>query len=165
MSRLALCLMITLVAQIAAAPSVLGQTAGVAFGGIKGDPTLPVDVTSDSLTISQKDGAAEFVGNVLVIQGAMRLSADQLRVEYRADKSGIERLFATGNVLLVNATDAAAADEAIYTVDLGQVMMSGNVRLTQGETILTAPKMTVDLKTGLGTLEGGVKTSFAPTAN
>lgn len=160
MRRFALCLMITLVAQVAVA-----QTAGVAFGGIKGDPTLPVDVTSETLTISQKDGSAEFAGKVLVIQGAMRLSADQLRVEYKADKSGIARLFAIGNVLLVNATDAAAADEAIYSVDLGQVVMTGNVRLTQGETILLAPKMTVDLTTGLGTLEGGVKTSFAPKAN
>lgn len=160
MSRLALCLMMTMMAQIATA-----QTAGIAFGGIKGDPTLPVDVTSQSLTINQKDGSAEFAGTVLVIQGAMRLSADLLRVEYKADKSGIARLFATGNVLLVNATDAAASDEAVYTVDLGQVMMLGNVRLTQGETILTAPKMIVDLKTGLGTLEGGVKTSFAPKAN
>ncbi len=160
MSRIALCLILMICAQIAVA-----QTAGVAFGGIKGDPTLPVDVTSESLTINQKDGSAQFAGKVLVIQGAMRLSADLLRVEYKADKSGIARLFATGNVLLVNATDAAAADEAIYSVDLGQVVMSGNVRLTQGDTILTAPKMTVDLKTGLGTLEGGVKTSFAPKAN
>lgn len=160
MHRLGLCLILTIVAQIAAA-----QTAGVAFGGIKGDPTLPVDVTSQSLTISQKDGAAEFSGKVLVIQGAMRLSADLIRVEYKADKSGIARLFATGNVLLVNASDAAASDEAVYTVDLGQVVMTGNVRLTQGETILLAPKMTVDLKTGLGTLEGGVKTSFTPKAN
>lgn len=160
MSRFALCLMITLSAQIAAA-----QTAGIAFGGIKGDPTLPVDVTAESLTISQKDGSAEFAGKVLVIQGAMRLSADLLRVEYKADKSGVARLFATGNVLLINDADAAAADEAIYTVDEGQVLMLGNVRLTQGATILTAPKMIVDLKTGLGTLEGGVKTSFAPQEN
>ena len=160
MRRIALCLIITVFAQIAVA-----QTAGIAFGGIKGDPTLPVDVTSETLTVSQKDGSAEFAGNVLVIQGEMRLSADKLRVEYKADKSGIARLFATGNVLLVNAIDAAASDEAIYTVDLGEVVMLGNVRLTQGETILTAPKMTVDLKTGMGSLEGGVKTSFAPKAN
>jgi lipopolysaccharide export system protein LptA len=160
MRRFALCLMVAMTAQFAAA-----QTAGVAFGGIKGDPTLPVDVTAETLTISQKDGSAEFAGKVLVIQGAMRLSADLLRVEYKADKSGVARLFASGNVLLVNATDAAAADEAIYSVDEGQVVMLGNVRLSQGATILTAPKMTVDLITGLGTLEGGVKTSFAPQPN
>lgn len=160
MRRFALCLMVAMTAQLAVA-----QTAGVAFGGIKGDPTLPVDVTAESLTISQKDGSAEFAGKVLVIQGGMRLSADLLRVEYKADKSGVARLFASGNVLLVNATDAAAADEAIYSVDAGQVVMLGNVRLSQGATILTAPKMTVDLITGLGTLEGGVKTSFAPQPN
>ena len=58
------------------AQTATAQTAGVAFGGIQGDPTLPVDITSETLTVSQKDGTALFTGNVLVIQGQMRLSAD-----------------------------------------------------------------------------------------
>ena len=147
------------------AQSALAQGTGVAFGGIQGDPTLPVDITSQSLSINQKDGEAEFDGSVLVIQGEMRLSADNLRVEYKADKSGIERLIAKGNVLLVNAVDAASADSAIYTIDTGEVIMSGNVSLSQGETTLMAPKLLIDLKTGMGRLEGGVKTSFDPKEN
>ena len=147
------------------AQSALAQGTGVAFGGIQGDPTLPVDITSQSLSINQKDGEAEFDGSVLVIQGEMRLSADNLRVEYKADKSGIERLIAKGNVLLVNAVDAASADSTIYTIDTGEVIMSGNVSLSQGETTLMAPKLLIDLKTGMGRLEGGVKTSFDPKEN
>ena len=147
-----------------AQPALAAGGTGVAFGGIKGDPSLPVDITSQSLSINQKNGEAEFDGSVLVIQGEMRLTADNLRVEYTEDKSGIKRLFAQGNVLLVNAVDAASADTAIYTIATGEVIMTGNVTLTQGETTLTAPKLLIDLKTGLGRLEGGVKTSFAPKA-
>lgn len=153
---------IILVLAVLAAQMAAAQTAQVAFGGIKGDPTLPVDVTSQTLTVSQDDGSAIFTGDVLAIQGEMRLSADTVRVQYKTDNSGIERLFATGNVLLVNALDAAAADEAIYTIDTGEVIMMGNVQLTQGKSTFSAPKMVVDLKTGLGKMEGGVKTSFAP---
>lgn len=138
------------------------QSASVAFGGIKGDPTLPVDVTSQTLTVSQNDGTAIFTGDVLVIQGEMRLSADTVRVQYKQDQSGIERLFANGNVLLVNAVDAAASEEAVYTIDTGEVIMIGNVQLTQGQSTFNAPKMVVDLNTGFGTMEGGVQTSFAP---
>ena len=160
MLRIAFAIMLTaLIGQTAAA-----QTAGVAFGGIKGDPTLPVDVTSETLTVSQKDGTAIFSGNVLVIQGEMRLSSDEVRVQYNADQSAIEQLFAFGNVLLVNATDAAAAQEAVYTIASGEVVMTGNVQLTQEQTTFTAQKMVVDLTTGFGTLEGGVTTGFIPKA-
>lgn len=146
------------------AQTATAQTAGVAFGGIQGDPTLPVDITSETLTVSQKDGTALFMGNVLVIQGQMRLSADTLQVQYNDDQTAIARLFATGNVLLVNATDAAAAQEAVYTIASGEVVMTGNVQLTQEQTTFTAQKMVVDLTTGFGTLEGGVTTSFIPKA-
>lgn len=152
-------------ALILMANAAAGQTSTVAFGGIKADPTLPVAVTSQTLTVDQSDGAAQFTGNVLVIQGEMRLSADTLRVEYKADKSGIARLFADGNVMLVNATDAAKSDTAVYTIDTGEVVMNGGVVMSQGQTVLTAQRMVIDLKTGMGRMEGGVSTTFTPAAN
>jgi lipopolysaccharide export system protein LptA len=115
--------------------------------------------------VDQADGSAQFTGDVLVIQGEMRLSADTLRVEYKSDKSGIERLIANGNVLLVNANDAAKSDSAIYTIDLGEVVMEGGVVLSQGQATLTSQRMVIDLKTGMGRMEGGVSTTFTPKAN
>ncbi len=86
------------------------QGANVAFGTFKSDPTLPVEVTANTLDVNQATNQAVFDGDVLVTQGEMLLSANHLLVIYKADSSGIERLEATGDVVLVNGPDAAEGD-------------------------------------------------------
>lgn len=149
---------------LAAAPALAqGQ---VAFGGIRADTTKPVEVTADSLTVNQSDGTAVFAGNVLVAQGEMRLSAGEVRVEYaEGDTRRIERLLATGGVTLVSGPDAAEAKEAVYTIESGSVVLTGDVLLTQGPNVLSGQKLTVDLKTGTGSMEGRVKTVLQPGGN
>lgn len=135
----------------------------ITFGGLKGDPKAPVEVTSDSLSVNQETGQATFLGHVVVVQGAMRLSADTLRVEYsNTDKTRIERLYAEGKVVLVNAKEAAEAEKAVYAIDLGQVVMTGNVLLTQGDSTISGESLTVDLRDGTGRIEGRVKTILTP---
>ena len=56
----------------------------VAFGGLKADTTLPVEVTADSLAVNQSDGTATFAGNVTIIQGDMRLKAGTVAGVYKA---------------------------------------------------------------------------------
>lgn len=141
---------------------LLAQGASVAFGGLKQDTTLPVEVSSDQLAVNQADGTATFSGNVLVGQGAMRLSAGQVLVVYTADGTGISRLNATGGVTLINATDAAESREAVYTIDSGLVVMTGDVMLTQGGNALSGQKLVIDLKAGTGVMEGRVQTVFQP---
>ncbi len=138
---------------------------GVAFGGLKADTTLPVEVTADSLSVDQASGQAIFEGNVLVVQGAMRLSAAKIRVEYAADGQKISKLYATGKVMIVNATDAAEAEEAVYTIDSGEVVMTGDVLLTQGQAAIRGQTLVIDLKSGTGKMAGGVTTTFLPGKN
>lgn len=139
------------------------QGAAVDFGGLTQDTTLPVEVTADQLSVDQADGKAIFTGNVLVIQGELRLSAGEVKVEYTEDRSGIAQLFATGGVTIVNATDAAESREAVYTIDAGEVVMTGDVLLTQGTSALSGQKLVINLKTGAGTMEGRVQTVFQPS--
>ena len=58
--------------------AVQAQGTDLKFGGLKGDPTQPVEVKADSLAVDQTNGAAQFAGNVIVTQGAMKLSADKV---------------------------------------------------------------------------------------
>lgn len=154
---IALCLVL-------ASPAALAQTQGatVAFGSMKGDPTLPVEVTADQLQVNQADGTAVFSGNVTVIQGAMRLTAPLVKVNYAEDRSAIERLDASGGVTLVNGGEAAESREAVYTIDSGEVVMTGDVLLTQGTSALSGNVLTVDLNTGHGVMQGRVQTVFTP---
>ncbi len=150
-----------------AAPTV-AQNAAVAFGSVKADPSQPVEVTSDALAVNQADGSAEFTGNVLIIQGVMRLSADRVLVIYKTDQEGdrgIERLEANGNVLLVSGPDAAEAQRAEYTIDQGTIVLSGNVLLNQGAGSLTSQRMVVNLTTGTASMAGRVKTILNPSSN
>ena len=140
----------------------LAQGTDVSFGGMKGDPTQPVELTSDSLEIDQADGSALFLGTVVVTQGNMKLSADQVRAVYTEATNTIETITATGNVLLVNAKDAAEADQAVYTISTGVVVLTGDVLLTQGPATLAAQSMVIDLKTGKGRMDGRVTTTFVP---
>jgi len=134
------------------------QGANIAFGAIKTDPNLPVEVDADTLDINQANGSAEFIGNVRVGQGEMRLSANHVLVIYNQQASGIERLEATGDVILVNGPDAAEADRAVYTIGSGVIVMTGNVLLTQGPNAITSDKMTVNLTSGTAQMDGRVKT-------
>jgi lipopolysaccharide export system protein LptA len=140
------------------------DSASITFGGLKGDPKAPVTVTSESLTVDETARTAVFTGNVLVVQGEMRLSAAEVRVEYEADADRIARLWATGGVLLVNATDAAQSQKADYVIDTGIVTMTDEVVLTQGPATFTAQTFVADMKTGLGQLQGGVRSTFVPNA-
>lgn len=144
------------------------QNAAVAFGSVKADPSQPVEVTSDELSVNQADGSAEFTGNVLIIQGVMRLSADRVMVVYKTDaagKRGIERLEAVGNVVLVSGPDAAEAQRADYSIDQGTIVLSGNVLLNQDAGTLTSQRMVVNLTTGTASMAGRVKTILNPSSD
>ncbi len=137
----------------------------MAFGSVNADPTLPVEVTSETLNVNQEDGSAEFIGNVIVIQGEMRLTADRVLVIYNEERSAIERMEATENVVLVSPPDAAEGDWAEYTIDSGVIEMKGNVLLTQGPSIISGDEMIANLTTGTATMSGRVKTILQQGGN
>ncbi len=141
------------------------QGTNVSFGGLKADTSLPVEVTAENLSVNQADGTAVFSGQVLVKQGEMRLEAGEIRVQYDVTGKAIDKLFASGGVLMVNASDAAQAAEAVYTIDTGEVVMSGGVLMTQGQTAIKGDQLHINLKSGTGRMEGGVTTTFQPGGN
>jgi lipopolysaccharide export system protein LptA len=143
---------------LVSAVSVAAQGANVAFGTIRQDTSLPVEVTADNLSVDQATGTAIFTGNVLIGQGEMRLSASRVLVVYRADAEGIARLEAKGGVTLVSGPDAAESERADYNIDNGIIVMSGNVLLAQGRNALSSDKMSVKLSDGTAQMSGRVKT-------
>ena len=95
----------------------------------------------------------------------MRLAAAAVTVEYGADGKSIARLHATGGVTIANLADAAEAREALYTIESGVIVLSGDVLLTQGASAMSGQKLTINLKNGTGVMEGRVSTTFVPGGN
>lgn len=152
------------IAALALAGAAAAQT-NVGFGGLSQDTGAPVEVAAETLDVDQANGNAVFRGNVLVTQGELRLSADRIRVRYAADDgqaSGrIRELEASGGVTLANGSEAAEAAEAVYDIDAGSVVLSGDVLLTQGATAISGDRLRIDLNSGNGVMEGRVRTIFA----
>jgi lipopolysaccharide export system protein LptA len=152
-----------LAAALIAAPFAAGAAGtDISFAGLKTDTTLPVQVTADQLSVSQADGTAVFTGNVVVTQGAMTLQAGSVQVEYAKDQKSIARMLAKGGVKMTAEGEAASAQNADYAPETGILILQGDVLLTQGTSAIAGQTLTISLKTGLGTMEGRVTTTFTP---
>ena len=143
----------------------LAQQATIAFGDLAQDTTQPVEVTADQLAVNNADGMAVFSGNVQVVQGEMTLSAGEVQVKYGSTPGEIDQLIASGGVSVTNLGDAASADGAVYTIDSGVIVMSGNVVLTQGPSSMRGQELTINLTDGTGIMSGRVTTTFVPGGN
>ena len=142
-----------------------GAQQKIAFGDLTQDTTQPVQVTADQLSVNNADGTAVFSGNVVVTQGEMKLAAGEVTVTYGTEQNDIETLVASGGVTVRNLGDAAEAQEAVYTIDSGVIVLSGDVLLTQGPSAMAGQKLTINLKDGTGVMEGRVTTTFQPGGN
>jgi len=141
------------------------QQATIAFGDLEQDTTQPVEVSADQLAVNNADGSAVFSGNVQVKQGEMTLAAAKVDVRYGTDQSQIKELLASGGVTITNLADKASADEAVYTIETGMIVLTGNVRLAQAGSTMQGQKLTINLKDGTGIMEGRVTTTFVPGGN
>jgi len=146
-----------------ALPALAQGTVG--FGGGDFDGDAPVEVAADSLEVDQATGRAVLTGNVVIAQGDLRLSAARVEVAYAtgagADRR-IERLNATGDVLIVAGEDAAEGQEAVYTLGTSEILMTGDVLVTQDGATLAGDRLAVNLATGSGTVSGRVRTTLQP---
>ncbi len=137
----------------------LAQVA-VGFGGVAHDSSQPVEVTADSLTVNQSNGNAVFEGNVIVVQGDLRMTAGRIEIVYTADTGArrVQDVIATGGVLVTRGADAAEGAEARYAVQTALLTLAGNVMVTQGPMAIAGDRMLIDMTTGTGTVDGRVRT-------
>ncbi|MDX1781860.1 MAG: lipopolysaccharide transport periplasmic protein LptA [Thalassovita sp.] len=153
LTALALCFTLT-------APALPALAEDVAFGKARQEKSQPVEVSADSLSVSQKDGTAIFSGNVVITQGDMILNAPSVLVVYKEDSKKIARLEASGGVTLVSGEDAAEAESAEYDIDAGIVLLLGSVLLSQGPNVMSGDRITINLDAGTAEVGGRVKTTL-----
>ncbi len=92
-------------------------------------------------------------GDALAIRDDRRVRADTLMAHFNDKKGGersskMERIEAIGNVHLSTETDIVTADRGDYRLDAGLATVTGDVRITRGETQLNGERAEVNLNTG-----------------
>ena len=149
-----LALSLVIAAGFAASQAALGQGAGSALKGH--DSNAPVDVAADRIEVQDRADRAIFSGNVEVRQGALQLSTARLTVAY-ARESGIEieRLEASGGVILRSPSETARSRFAIYDLDRRLVTMIGDVVLNRGASRVNGARLVLDLESGRAVMDGG----------
>ena len=137
-----------------AASAALGQGAGSALKGH--DTDAPVDVAADRIEVLDRADRAIFSGNVEVQQGSLRLNTARLTVAY-ANQGGIEieRLEASGGVVLRSPSETARSRFAIYDLNRRLVTMIGDVTLIRGESHVRGGRLVLDLDSGRAVMDGG----------
>lgn len=146
---------------LALMPLAAHAQANVTLGGLDADPTAPVEVTADTLTVDQTTRRAIYEGNVVIGQGTMRIAAGRVEVIFDQAAGTIQRLVADGGVTFVTDTEQAEAQAADYDIAAGTLLMTGDVLLTQGPSAIASDRMTINLTDGTARMEGRVSTVFA----
>ena len=129
----------------------------LSVGGFSSNPDEPIEMTADKLTVSQSDGSARFDGNVVIAQGNIKIIAQLVVVTY-LESGGIDQLSASGGVTVVTQTESAEAEFANYDLSSHSLALSGDVLLTQGQSMISSDTMNINLTTGAAVIEGRVRT-------
>ncbi len=143
----------------------LAQGPGSALKGH--DSSQPVDIAAERIEVQDRADRVLITGNVDVRQGNLRLNAPRITVAYAStDGIDIERIDATGGVVLRSPEETARSQSAVYDLGQGIVTMLGNVQLTRGGDNVQGGRLVIDLDTGRAVMDGGVPGapgSAAPT--
>ncbi len=156
------------------------------LSGFSQNKGQPIQITSQSLEVRDKDKMATFIGKVRAVQGETVLESAKLIVFYDGDQTGtdasarsgsggplagggqIKRLEAKGGVIMTQKDQVAVGEEGIYEMKANTVTLIGNVTVTQGKNVIQGHKVVVNLETGLYRVEpkeGGGTVSTVITPN
>jgi lipopolysaccharide export system protein LptA len=152
----------------------LDQSVAVVLGNNPRMVTADQTITaSESLEYWEKRQIAVARGNAVAVQKDRRIRADALTAFFKPRRDGaleVVRMDAVGNVVITTPREVARGDEGVYNVRKGIATLSGDVKITRGETQLNGSVAEVNFKSGISRLlssgksksGGRVKGLFSP---
>jgi lipopolysaccharide export system protein LptA len=163
-----------------AASAQPAQQSGGTMQGFQMNRDQPVKIEANSLEVRDKQKQATFIGSVKLTQGETVLQCQRLVIFYddnaapAAPKKGggpataqkaagpgsqqIKRAEAKGDVLVTQKDQTARGDNGVFDVKANNIVLTGNVVVTQGASVLRGDQMVVNLTTGFTEVKSG-KTS------
>ena len=92
-------------------------------------------------------------GRAEVMQGQNRLRADSINGTITG--GDLTRVEASGNVYFVTPNQTIRGDSAVYTFATDEVVVTGDVILTQGQNVLTGGRLVYNTRSESARMEGG----------
>jgi lipopolysaccharide export system protein LptA len=136
----------------------------------------PIDMSADELELVDTNHTAIWRGAVDAIQGQNRMRANQVTLIFsgrgRAGSTSagapgknwgdVQRMEAEGDVFFVSPQQRARGDRAVYELASGNLVMTGNVIVAQGESVVKGDKLIIEVKTGHATMVSAAQGRGAP---
>jgi lipopolysaccharide export system protein LptA len=129
------------------------------FSGHSSD--APVDYAADRIELLGRQDRVILSGNVDIRQDRLRVRADRTTVAFTDEGSlRIQRITATGGVVVTRGDEVARGDVAIYDFNRRIITMVGNASLRRGGDTLRGRRFVIDLNTGVSSADGRVSGTF-----
>lgn len=137
----------------AALVSVLGLSC-VSAHALPSDASQPIRLLADRATYSERTGVTSYSGNVIITQGTLKLTADNITVNLSPSRS-IDSAVATGRpatmqqiITQEKGLAKGQANKIDYNAVTGIVTMTGNAKLTQSGASFSGNVIRYSLKAG-----------------
>ena len=115
----------------------------------------PVNYIADRIELQDKQKRVVLSGNVDITQAELRLKAARTTVAYTdAGDLKIQRIDATGGVIVTRQNERASGDVAVYDFNRKIITMVGNVALRRSGDTLNGGRLVIDLNTGISSVDG-----------
>jgi lipopolysaccharide transport protein LptA/LPS export ABC transporter protein LptC len=145
----------------------------------KTDPTAPIDVEAGRLDVDDRSKQAVFKSDVRAVQGDFIVRTSELRAYYtgaaglaeettpgeKKAPAEITRIEARGKVIVTSKNGQnATGDWADFNVKDNQVVLGGDVILTQAKNVVRGSKLTIDMVTGESVIHNDPTAAWSATA-
>lgn len=125
----------------------------------------PVDFDAQRIELDDRQNRVILSGGVTIQQAGLTLRSDRTLVTFNdAGRLELERITATGGVVVTRGDERASGDNAIYDFNRRIITMAGNVRLRRGGDTLSGGRLVIDLDSGLSSVDGSAAGSAADGA-
>lgn len=150
-----------------------GAAAAAAAGAIgvfQTDPSAPITVEAVRLDVDDRAKQAVYNGEVHAVQGNFVVRTSQLKAFYTgaaglaedaakspdAGPAQLSRIEARGKVVVTSRDgQKASGDWANYDVKKNEVVLGGDVVLTQDKNVINGTKLTINMLTGQSIIDSG----------
>lgn len=126
------------------------------------DLTQPIDVQADKSEFDEKAGTQTLSGNVEIVQGTMRISADNISIALK--NNALHTISGTGSPIKFQQDTEAGetlkgeAESIVYDAIAGTLILKGAAKLSQPRQNLVSNIIEFDARTQKVKAEGGGKT-------
>ncbi|MGP9821940.1 LptA/OstA family protein [Salinarimonas sp. NSM] len=145
-----------------------------AFAGLGSGSQEPIRIDADRLDVFERESRAVYQGNVVAVQGDTTMRCSELTIFFHRAEEGapaaggaaagqapgegtesIDRIECEGPVTILSQDQVATGARAVYDRTAGEVVLTGDVALSQGQNVTRGERLVYDVDAGVANIEAG----------